>query len=75
MHVDLDAFYAAIEQRDRHAWRGRPLVVGAEPGCRGVVATCSYEARHYGVRSGMPISEALRRLPAGAIHVRPDMPR
>ena len=56
MHVDLDAFFAAVEQRDHPEWRGRPLVVGAEPGRRGVVATCSYEARRYGVHSAMPIA-------------------
>jgi DNA polymerase-4 len=54
MHVDLDAFFAAVEQRDHPEWRGRPLVVGAEPGRRGVVATCSYEARRYGVHSASP---------------------
>jgi hypothetical protein len=63
MHIDLDAFYAAVEQRDRPEWHGLPLVVGAEPGKRGAVATCSYEARRYGVHSAMPISEAVRRLP------------
>jgi len=75
MHVDLDAFFAAIEQRDNPQWRGRPLVVGAEPGRRGVVATCSYEARRYGVRSAMPISEAARRLPPETVYVRPGMER
>jgi DNA polymerase-4 len=75
MHVDLDAFYAAVEQRDRPDWRGRPLVVGAEPGRRGVVATCSYEARRFGVHSAMPIAEAVRRLPAETVYVRPDMAR
>ena len=73
MHVDLDAFYAAIEQRDRPEWRGLPVVVGAEPGKRGVVATCSYEARRYGVHSAMPMSEAVRRLPPETIYVRPRM--
>ena len=63
LHVDLDAFYAAVEQRDHPEWRGLPLVVGAEPGRRGVVATCSYEARRHAVHSAMPISEAVRRLP------------
>jgi DNA polymerase IV len=73
MHVDLDAFYAAIEQRDHPQWRGLPVVVGAEPGQRGVVATCSYEARQYGVHSAMPISEAARRLPPETVYVRPRM--
>ncbi len=58
MHVDLDAFYAALEQRDHPEWRGRPVVVGAAPGTRGVVATCSYEARRFGVHSAMPIAYA-----------------
>jgi DNA polymerase-4 len=75
MHVDLDAFFAAVEQRDNPQWRGRPLVVGAEPGRRGVVATCSYEARRFGVHSAMPISEAARRLPPDTIYVRPSMDR
>jgi DNA polymerase-4 len=73
MHVDLDAFYAAVEQRDHPLWRGLPVVVGAEPGRRGVVATCSYEARRYGVHSAMPISEAVRRLPPETVYVRPRM--
>jgi len=73
MHVDLDAFYAAIEQRDHPQWRGLPVVVGAEPGKRGVVATCSYEARRYGAHSAMPISEAARRLPSDTVYVRPRM--
>ena len=73
MHVDLDAFCAAIEQRDRPQWRGLPVVVGAEPGKRGVVATCSYEARRYGVHSAMPIAEAVRRLPPLTVYVRPLM--
>jgi DNA polymerase-4 len=75
MHVDLDAFFAAVEQRDHPQWRGVPLVVGAEPGRRGVVATCSYEARRYGVHSAMPISEATRRLPPETVYVRPSMDR
>jgi DNA polymerase-4 len=75
MHIDLDAFFASIEQRDHPEYRGRPLVVGAEPGKRGVVATCSYEARRYGVRSAMPISEAARRLPPGTVYLRPSMAR
>jgi DNA polymerase-4 len=75
MHVDLDAFFAAVEQRDNPQWRGLPLVVGAEPSRRGVVATCSYEARRFGVHSAMPISEAARRLPPDTIYVRPSMDR
>jgi len=74
MHVDLDAFFAAIEQRDDHALRGKPVVVGALPGGRGVVATCSYEARKFGIRSAMPINEAHRRCP-DAVYLRPNMPR
>jgi DNA polymerase-4 len=73
MHVDLDAFYAAVEQRDQPAWRGLAVVVGAEPGKRGVVATCSYEARRFGVRSAMPIAEAVPRLPPETVYVRPRM--
>ncbi len=75
MHVDLDAFFASIEQHDHPEYQGRPLVVGAQPGHRGVVATCSYEARRFGVRSAMPISEAARRLPPEAVYVRPRMNR
>lgn len=74
MHVDMDAFFASIEQRDYPQYRGRPVVVGAQPGHRGVVATCSYEARVFGIRSAMPISEAFRRC-ADAVYLRPDMAR
>ncbi len=52
--IDADAFFAAIEQRDHPEYRGKPVIVGARPGTRGVVSTCSYEARKYGVRSAMP---------------------
>jgi DNA polymerase-4 len=75
LHVDMDAFYAAVEQRDRPELRGRPVIVGADPKGgrgRGVVATASYEARRFGVGSAMPISQAFRACPHGA-YVRPDM--
>ena len=75
LHVDMDAFYAAVEQRDRPELRGRPVIVGADPQGgkgRGVVATASYEARRFGVGSAMPISQAWRACPHG-VYVRPDM--
>lgn len=59
-HIDLDAFYAAVEQRDNADYRGRPVIIGALPGHRGVVSACSYEARKYGIHSAMPISQAYR---------------
>jgi nucleotidyltransferase/DNA polymerase involved in DNA repair len=71
-HVDMDAFFASIEQRDTPAYRGKPLIVGAKPGMRGVVSAASYEARKFGVHSAMPISEAVRRCPEG-IFVQPRM--
>ena len=74
IHVDMDAFFAAIEQRDHPEWRGKPVVVGAPPDQRGVVSTASYEARAYGVHSAMPSSEAGRLCPH-AVFVRPDMVR
>lgn len=71
-HVDMDAFFAAVEQRDTPEYQGKPVIVGARPGERGVVSTCSYEARKFGVHSAMPVSQAYRLCPDG-IYVHPRM--
>lgn len=65
IHVDMDAFFAAVEQRDNPELRGKPVIVGGKPGGRGVVSTCSYEARKFGVHSAMPTNEAYRLCPHG----------
>jgi DNA polymerase IV len=77
VHVDMDAFYAAVEQLDNPACKGKPVIVGADPKKgmgRGVVAACSYEARKLGIRSALPISRAWKLCPQG-VFVRPRMKR
>lgn len=65
LHVDLDAFFASVEERDQPELRGLPVIIGGRPDQRGVVSTCSYAARKYGVHSAMPLTEAYRRCPQG----------
>lgn len=72
LHIDMDAFFTSIEQRDNPRFAGKPVIVGAQPGHRGVVAAASYEARKFGVHSAMPISEAFKKCPEG-VFLRPRM--
>src|ERR671924_516299 len=74
LHIDMDAFYASVEQRDDPSLAGRPLAVGGRPDQRGVVAAASYEARAFGVRSAMSMAKAVRLCPFLVI-VPPDFAR
>jgi DNA polymerase-4 len=71
-HLDMDAFFATVEQHDRPELRGKPVVVGAPPDQRGVVAAASYEARKYGIKTGMTLPEA-RKLCPGLLEVRGNL--
>ena len=72
LHVDMDAFFASVELLHHPEWRGKPVIVGSGPHERGVVSTCSYEARKFGVHSAMPSRTAYEKCPH-AIFIRPHM--
>ncbi|MDW7679709.1 MAG: DNA polymerase IV, partial [bacterium] len=77
LHIDMDAFFAAIEELDHPEYRGQPVIVGADPKAgtgRGVVSTCNYKAREYGIHSAMPISRAYKLCPY-AVYLSPRMSR
>lgn len=74
IHCDLDAFFAAVEQRDNPSLKGKPVIIGGQPPSRGVVATASYEARKYGIKSAMPLTQAYRLCPH-AVFLPVDMAR
>ena len=74
IHVDMDAFYASVEQHDNPSLKGKPVIVGGDPAGRGVVSAASYEARRFGVHSAMPMKQAMRRCPH-AVGIRGRMAR